>query len=258
MQKIIYVGKHPLMTGVSRHMHTSWELIYCTSGSGQLIFDDRTLTYSENDVAVIPPHLPHSNRSSEGFTNIHMNLSEAPLPLTEALILQADRNGFLRDAFSAAFYYYSSGSDNGTYLLPAYCQLIAAFLKASQPAQLRSGPVLQIENDILQHFQDCNYDLHAFLTSLPFSTEYLTRLFKRETGMTPLQYLKDRRLENAARILAVNYGRSSISETAQMCGFNDPLYFSRQFRNKFGVSPRDYMPDDTARITDSDSMKTML
>ncbi len=258
MQKIIYVGKHPLITGVSRHMHASWELIFCTSGSGQLIFDDRTLTYSENDVAIIPPHLPHSNRSSEGFTNIHINLSEAPLQVTEPLIVQADQNGFLRDAFGAAFYYYSSNSDSSAFLLPFYCQLIAAFLKVAQPSATYSDVVLQIENHILQNYQDCNYDLHGYLAGLPFSTEYLTRLFKRETGMTPLQYLKNRRLENAASILAVMYGRGNISETAQLCGFSDPLYFSRQFRKKFGVSPRDYMPEDSGRITDSDSMKTML
>lgn len=258
MYKIIYAGKHPLMTGVSRHMHTSWELIYCTSGNGQLIFDDRTLTYSENDVAVIPPYLPHSNKSSEGFTNLHINLSDAPLALTEPLIVPADQNGFLRSAFSAAFYYYSSGSEPGEFLLPLYGQLIAAFLKTSQPAELRSDVVLQIENHILQHFQDCNYDLHAYLAALPFSTEYLTRLFKRETGMTPLQYLKNRRLENAASILAVMYGKGNISETARLCGFSDPLYFSRQFRKKYGVSPREYMPGEEVRVTDSDSMKTML
>lgn len=258
MYKIIYAGKHPLMMEVSRHIHTSWELIYCTGGNGQLIFDDCTLNYAEDDVAVIPPYLPHSNRSGVGFTNLHINLSDAPLTLTKPLIIQADQNGFLRGAFDAAFYYYSSGSEAGEFLLPLYGQLIAAHLKTSPPAELRSDVVSQIENHILLNFQDCNYNLHDYLASLPFSTEYLTRMFKSKTGVTPLQYLKERRLERAAGILAVTIGKRNISETAQMCGFSDPLYFSRLFSKKYGVSPRNYRPEEEQRVIDGDSMKTML
>lgn len=257
MYNIIYAGRHSLTTWVSRHMHTSWELIFCATGSGELIFDDRTLPYAENDVAVIPPYLPHSNRSSEGFTNLHINLSDAPMAITQPVIVPADPNGFLRNAFHATYFYYTSSSETSGFLLPLYGQLIAAFLKTSQPAELRDDVVMQIENHILQNFQDCNYDLNAFLATLPFSMEHLTRLFKKRTGMTPLKYLKNRRLEAAASILSVMYGKGNISETAQLCGFSDPLYFSRLFRNKYGVSPRDYMPEGEIRITDSDSMKAM-
>ena len=254
MYSIIYAGRHPLTTGVSRHMHTSWELIYCTSGSGALVFDDRTMSYAAHDVAVIPPYVPHSNGSDEGFTNVHLNISDMPLAYTEPVIIRADPDGFLLDAFNAVYHYYTSAQESGAILLPLYGQIIAAYLKTSQPAELRSGVVQQIEKDILQNYADCNYDLHAYLKSLPFNSEYLTKLFKRETGMTPFQYLKNRRLENAANILAVMYGKGNISETARLCGFSDPLYFSRQFRKKYGVSPRDFK----AGRLDGDSVKTML
>ena len=79
MNHIIYVGKHALTWTVSRHLHKGWELIYCTSGGGELVFADRTLRYAANDVAIIPPMVPHSNVSTEGFTNIHMNLTDAAL-----------------------------------------------------------------------------------------------------------------------------------------------------------------------------------
>lgn len=255
MYSIIYAGRHPLTTGVSRHMHSSWELIYCTSGSGTLVFDDRVMPYAENDVAVIPPLVPHSNGSDEGFTNVHLNISDMPLAYTEPVIVPAGQNSFLLDAFNAVYHFYTAGApDASAILLPLYGQLIAAFLKTSQPADLRSGVVTEIENNILQNYSDCSYDLHAFLHTLPFSTEYLTKLFKRETGMTPFQYLKNRRLENAANILAVMYGKGNISETARLCGFSDPLYFSRLFRKKYGVSPRDFR----AGTLDGDSVKTML
>lgn len=239
MNTVTYVGKHALTWNVSRHFHRDWELIFCTGGSGELVFADRTLSYSANDVAMIPPMLPHTNVSSPGFTNIHMNLADAAFTFTEPLTIRADSNGFLRDAFTAAFYYWSEAA-GGRSLLPCYGQLIAAFLSQYQPARRNSETVQFIEDDILQHYPDSAYDLNAYLCSLPFNAEYLKKMFKRETGMTPLQYLTQKRLESAASALAAFCEKGNISETARMCGFSDPLYFSRLFKKKYGVSPRSY------------------
>lgn len=258
MNNIFYVGQHALTWSVSSHVHKGWELIYCTSGSGRLIFSDRSLSYGENDVAIIPPMSPHVNVSEEGFTNIHMNLLDAALPQTEPLIARADSNGFLLDAFTAAFYYYSEASAAHA-VLPLYGQLIVGLLTSCQPSRRHSDTVQQIEDHILQHFPDCSYDLNAYLNSLPFNTEYLKKMFKRETGLTPLQYLTDKRLESAARTLVTFCGKGNISETAHLCGFSDPLYFSRLFKKKYGVSPRGYTSETPLpAIPDSDDMKIMV
>lgn len=245
MDDIVYAGKHTRTWTVSRHLHKQWELIFCTGGSGELVFDDRTLAYRADDVAVIPPMTPHANISEEGFTNIHVSLMDSALPHTEPSIVHADPNGFLLDAFTAAFYYYSEAAA-GRALLPLYGQLIVAFLTSYRPVHRHSESVQRIEDDILQHYPDCDYDLNACLEAMPFQTGYLKRLFKKETGLTPLQYLTDKRLENAARALASICGKGSISETAHLCGFDDPLYFSRLFKKKYGVSPRNYAPDAAA------------
>ena len=258
MNQILYVGKHTLTTAVSRHFHSSWELIYCTGGNGELIFEDRILRYEENDIVIIPPFLPHSNVSEAGFTNIHINIDNTSLTGNEPKLVSADPNGFLLNAFAAAFYYYSSPSD-GTSLLPIYGQLIAAFLTTVQPNSQNNGIVQEILNSILQNFPDSGYDLNAYLHTLPFNSEYLKKLFKKETGMTPLQYLTDKRLENAAKILAMNCDKGSISEASRLSGFGDPLYFSRLFKKKYGVSPRNYQaPEKADRVTSSDVMKTIL
>lgn len=257
MNSILYVGKHALTWSVSRHFHESWELIYCTSGSGELVFADRILRYSENDVAIIPPMVPHSNVSEGGFTNLHINLVNAALPQTEPCIIKADPNGFLLDAFTAAFYYYSGTSSHA--LLPLYGQLIVASINSDQPNRRRSEVVRQVEDSILQRYPDCTYDLNAYLSALPFNTEYLKKIFKKETGLTPLQYLTDKRLENAANILSTYCGKGNISETARQCGFSDPLYFSRLFKKKFGVSPRSYSPEiPAAAASGLDDMKIMV
>ena len=213
MNTIVYAGRHTLTRAVSRHTHNSWELIYCTGGSGELLFEGRPLPYGANDVAVIPPLAPHANMSREGFTNIHVNLADAAFPDPEPIIIRGDPNGFLADAFSAAFYYWSEPSA-GHALLPVYGQLIAALVAACRPGPRRSEVVQRVEDHILHHYPDCAYDLNAYLSSLPFSTEYVKKLFKKETGRTPLQYLTEKRLENAASTLATFCGWGSVSETA--------------------------------------------
>lgn len=258
MNNITYVGKHALTWSVSRHVHRDWELIYCTGGSGKLVFEDRTLSYADHDVAVIPPMVPHLNRSREGFTNIHMNVADAALPSGEPLMIRGDSNGFLLDAFQAAFYYYSQ-AHLGRTLLPVYGELITAFLAAYQPFRRHSEVVQQVEDSILQHYPDCAYDLNAYLGSLPFNTEYLKKMFKKETGLTPLQYLTNKRLENAARTLSTYFGKGNVSETARMCGFSDPLYFSRLFKKKYGVSPRNYTgEEDALQAAGPEDMKILL
>ena len=132
MNDIVYVGKYALAWSVSRHIHRDWELIYCTSGSGEMVFEDRALHYCAHDVVVIPPALPHGNRSEEGFTNIHINLADAVFPGAEPFSVRADSNGFLLNAFQAAFYYYSEPSA-GRGLLPVYSQLVTALLTSNQP-----------------------------------------------------------------------------------------------------------------------------
>ena len=258
MNKIVYVGKHALTMTVSRHLHRSCELIFCTSGCGEMIFDDRTMPYSTNDIAVIPPLLPHANISATGFTNIHIYLEEATLNQTEPFIVPADANGFLFNAFSAAFYYYSSNSEGRSLLLSLYGQLIAASLAMQKPEH--SEIVQKLENNILENYPDCSYDLNAYLSSLPFSAEYLKKLFKKEIGLTPLQYLTDKRLENAANHLAMSGGGGNISEIAHQCGFSEPLYFSRLFKRKYGVAPRDYTSEHAAPpdASSSDQLKIML
>ncbi|MBO4915959.1 MAG: helix-turn-helix transcriptional regulator [Oscillospiraceae bacterium] len=240
MNQIIYVGKHLLAFSVNRHAHDSWELIYCTGGGGCLSFDDRAIDYTENDVIVIPPGTPHINESIVGFTNIHVNMLDPTLSVKAPTLIRADSSGFLLGAFSAAFFYYSDPGKNPS-LLAAYGDLICRHLMSSQSAPARSKVVEQIENAIISNYPDCNFELDEFLRSFPFSDDYLRKMFKRETGVTPHRFLSDKRLEIAASCLSSTHNDGqNITEIAHLCGFREPLYFSRMFKKKYGVSPSGY------------------
>jgi AraC-like DNA-binding protein/CheY-like chemotaxis protein len=63
-------------------------------------------------------------------------------------------------------------------------------------------------------------------------------LFARHTGATFTAFLRDVRLDRAAQLLAV--GGLSIKEIWAQVGFNEASNFTHQFKNRFGVSPREY------------------
>jgi AraC-like DNA-binding protein len=67
---------------------------------------------------------------------------------------------------------------------------------------------------------------------------YFGRIFRRETGLRPMEWLNNRRLQMASQYLSNT--AKSVAEIADMCGFSDQFYFSRVFRQHFGLSPANY------------------
>ena len=71
------------------------------------------------------------------------------------------------------------------------------------------------------------------------SEVYLRKLFVKELGITPRQYLIDLRLQRAKQLLCE--GVMKINAIAENCGFANQYHFSRAFKEKTGVTPSEYM-----------------
>ena len=67
---------------------------------------------------------------------------------------------------------------------------------------------------------------------------YLSKLFKEEKGETFINYISDKRLEKSRQLLEQT--ELSIKEITAEVGYNDQNYFSRIFKNKYGLSPKEY------------------
>ncbi len=241
MNDIIYAGKHLITFSVSTHAHSSWEFIYCTSGEGQLTWQEGCIPYKAGDMLIIPPMVYHRNESSTGFTNIHLNMLDPVISLSAPAVIHDDGNHFLLDAMSAIFYYYSSEPGKQTLLLSTYANLILVLINTCLEAPVQNPVVEEIASYIIRNYPDENLELDRYLRSLPFNYDYLRKLFKQHVGVTPHRFLSDTRLQAAAeRLSRSDDSGSNITEISHLCGFREPLYFSKTFRKKYGLSPSQY------------------
>lgn len=67
------------------------------------------------------------------------------------------------------------------------------------------------------------------------SEDYLTRIFRKEIGLSPWEYVNNHRIYLAVKLL--KHSTLTIAEIANRCGFQDQAYFTRVFRKVTGKSP---------------------
>lgn len=89
----------------------------------------------------------------------------------------------------------------------------------------------------LEYSHPISSDDIAYYSNLNF--DYLNRVFKQETGMTIFAYLKQVRLNHARELLSTS--QLKLSEISEQTGFCDQYYFSRAFKQEYGVSPKKYI-----------------
>ena len=82
------------------------------------------------------------------------------------------------------------------------------------------------------------FSVDILAENMGMSTRQLNRRAKMVTGLTPGVMIRTMRLHRAAQMLEENVGR--VSEIALKVGFNDVRYFSRVFRQIYGVTPSEY------------------
>jgi AraC-like DNA-binding protein len=101
-------------------------------------------------------------------------------------------------------------------------------------------------NELVQrivHYLSTQYaepvSIELMAATLGFSRAYLSRVFKRHTGMTPVEFLLRLRIDHARRLLRERR-ELTVEQIAASVGFQDPLYFSKQFRRICGMPPTAY------------------
>ena len=242
MNTILFVGEHPKTYDVRWHTHENWELVYCTSGKGFFRFENGTImNYQAGEMVAIPPREVHANSSQEGFTNIHITMAESSFPYKTAFRISDDDLGNMKQAFAQAKCYYMADIKKRELVLEPLGDLIAGYIVVFRSNAEFSEPVSKIRSSIILNYSRPDFALDEVIREMPFHYDYLRKLFKKEVGMSPLEYMTALRMKSAETLLTAMWTNEyTISEIAQMCGFEDSLYFSRVFKKYFGCSPSNF------------------
>lgn len=100
------------------------------------------------------------------------------------------------------------------------------------------------EVQTIMRYINIHYKEHITLDEIAseanLNKSYLCRLFKREYGDSVFHYLNMVRMEKAAKLLRNNSGLF-IQEVAAEVGITEPFYFTRRFKEYFGISPSEYV-----------------
>ena len=100
-------------------------------------------------------------------------------------------------------------------------------------------PMLErIMSYIEEHISDSDIGVGDMAAAAAVSRSGLQRKLKQAMGITPQDLLREARIKRACQLLRTS--NKTVAEVAYACGFSDPKYFSRCFRQSTGQSPTEY------------------
>ena len=97
----------------------------------------------------------------------------------------------------------------------------------------------EITKAIEEHMVDSDFNVTGLQQVVGMGGKQLYRKVKALTGQTPVEYIRDLRLQKAAKLLRA--GKFSVSEVMYTVGFSNSSYFSKCFSKAFGMTPTEYI-----------------
>ena len=103
----------------------------------------------------------------------------------------------------------------------------------------------QVEQYVNEHLSDPDLDVTVLCFGLHLSRTTLHNRIKSQTGMSTTEYVRYLRLQHAKDLLEnTNY---YISEVAYQTGFQNHNYFSKKFRELYGITPKEWREQGNCR-----------
>ena len=245
------------------HFHPFTEIFFITHGNGTMEIDSIDVAVKEGDLIIINPNCPHTEKSSYNrmdqleyivFAINNLALANKSLPKlngddpnpTYYKIMNLNNNK------SVILYYLNTlvrevEEKQANYELACKSILTlfiiyisrnteSTLLIADNPEKLNIECV-KIKNYIDSHYSE-NITLDI-LSNLSYVNKFhLVHLFTKQMGISPINYLINRRIEESKNLLTTtNY---TIRDISTIVGFSNSSYFSQMFKKFTGYSPRMY------------------
>ncbi len=206
--------------------------------TAQIMQADKTFPVPANSFAVIPPLTEYSADNA-----VIITVEKALLPFKEITIIPDSFGEVCRISEQAQFYEQSQISKKEL-VLSALGGLVVALATAFSESVKYSPVTETVRAEILDNLSNVTFSLEAAIKKLPLNYDYVRKLFQKETGATPLEFLTGERMKLAKNLLqsgiSNQYSAYTVSQIAEACGFAEPLYFSRVFKKYYGISPTEY------------------
>ena len=119
------------------------------------------------------------------------------------------------------------------------CEMFRSYCRLVRKHSMRSySPLVQKTVLIIDSDLSADLSLSSLAALQDVSSGYLSAVFKRETGKTLSEYVRERRIRHAAHLLATT--SLQIQTVALHCGILDVQYFSKLFKRETGKTPKEY------------------
>ncbi|MEG1426144.1 MAG: AraC family transcriptional regulator [Oscillospiraceae bacterium] len=227
------------------HSHASWEIVLNLTGTGTARIGKEDYEFYPGSILCIPPNTDHSKDSKTGFTDIYISCSQFPLKgetMDVPLLFEDDSAGSFRSILNTMFNLYHKKEGNYLSIVNSLYEGAIQFLIGKRKNRAAEESVEKIKDILVSSFSDPEINIDEILNNSRYSRDHTRRLFKAVEGITPGEYLTNVRISYAKKLLEQNdLLHLSIGDIGFMCGYYDIHYFSRIFRAKTGVAPRDYL-----------------
>lgn len=234
------------------HTHNHTELFYIVSGKGQFFIQDQLYPVNVNNLVIISPNVIHTEVSLNAHPLEYIVLGIEGIELKDCsssngLFLILDRfesaeiAGCLRNILRETELKNTGYED----VCQAYMEILiirlmrntALSIPTESQALSANRQCAKVRQYIDLHFKEA-LTLDQLAEEGHMNKYYLSHSFKREYGISPINYMVSRRIEESKYLLAET--DLSLSQISQLLGFSSLSYFSQVFRKTQAVTPMEY------------------
>jgi len=233
MARLLAAGKILPRLLTPMHAHAHWELVIYLKGRGATTLDGREHVFGPGTAVLIPPRIDHEDHATRPYQSIWIQFQNEGRQ--KPLVIQDGPQKPLRTLTELLVLHLSDRRLAATRqaLLGAVLEVFHS-LSAATPLH---PAVENLRRTIHENVRNPDFRVQTG-HSRELSPHHLSRLFTRELGLPPRQYLLETRLREASSLLAL--AAHSVAEVSRAFGFRDPFHFSKAFRKRYEVSPKDF------------------
>lgn len=231
-----------------------YKMYYVRSGKGRLHIPGNCESLSQGDIFFTLPSVPYCLESVEDFSFYYISyIGSRGNMIMEQLGIRRT-NCIFRDCSSVLpLWEECIQSPEELTDIASECTLLYTFTYLGSRLQAGKGntartsdTVHKVKKYIDDNFAAPDFSCETLCAALNYNRKYISSLFKRHMHVGIIDYLNTIRIQHACTMM--QQGFTSVTDIANLCGYRDPQYFSRVFKERLKVSPRTYMREFAAKV----------